>query len=55
MYDFRVVWSEYYNGFGIYQRSRVSLLESQKNNLSNPEAYLELRETSKCFAKIVKG
>ena len=39
------------------KRSRVSLLEPQQNNLSNPEAYSKLCETSKmkCFEKIVNG
>ena len=39
------------------KRSRVSLLEQKQNNLSNPEAYSELCQTSKmkCFAKIVNG
>ena len=30
-----VVWSEYYDQFGIYQLSRVSLLELQQSNLSH--------------------
>ena len=48
------VWSEYYNQFGIYQPSRVSLLKPQQNNLSDPEAYPEPCQTSKmdCFKKI---
>ena len=48
-----LVWSEYYNQFGIYQPSRVSLIEPRQSNLSNPEAYSELCQTSKmeCFAK----
>ena len=52
-----LVWSEYYNQFGIYQASHVSLLELQHNNLSNAEAYLEPCLTFKmeCFAKIVNG
>ena len=39
------------------KHSRVSLLEQKQNNLSNPEAYSELCQTSKmkCFAKIVNG
>ena len=51
------VWSEYYNQFGIYQPSRVSLLKPWKNNLSDPEAYPEPCQTSKmdCFVKIVNG
>ena len=36
-----LVWSEYYNHFGICQPSRVSLLEPGKSNLSNLEAYSE--------------
>ena len=35
-----LVWSEKYNQFDIYQPSRVSLLEPQQINLSNPVAYL---------------
>ena len=52
-----LVWSEYYDQFGIYQSSHVSLLEPRQNNLSNEEAYLEQYQTSKmeCFAKILKG
>ena len=52
-----LVWSEYYNQFGIYQPSRVSLLKPWKNNLSDPEAYPEPCQTSKmdCFVKIVNG
>ena len=52
-----LVWSEYYNQFGIYQPSCVSLLEPQQSNLSNLETYLEPYQTSKmgCFAKIVNG
>ena len=52
-----LVWSEYYNQFGIYQPSNVSLLEPQQNNLSNPEAHLEPCQISKidCFGKIVNG
>ena len=60
MYDFRIrgkllVWSEYYNQFGIYKCSHVSLFEPQQNKLSNTEAYSEPRQTSKMesFAKIV--
>ena len=51
-----LVWSKYYNQFGIYQSSCVSLLE-QQSNLSNPETYSEPCQTSKieCFAKIVNG
>ena len=44
MYDFRI--SEYYNQFGIYQRSHVSRLEPLQNNLNNPEAYSEPCQTS---------
>ena len=29
-----LVWSEYYNQFGIYQPSYASLLEPQQNNFS---------------------
>ena len=36
-----LVWSEYYNQFGIYQRSHASLLETRQSNLSNPEVYSE--------------
>ena len=48
-------WSEYYNQFGIYQPSRVSLLEPRQSDLSNEEAYLEPCQTYKmeCFAKIL--
>ena len=37
--------------------SRASLLKPQQNNLSNPEAYSELCQTSKMewFRKIIKG
>ena len=62
LYDFRdkgeiLIWREYYNGFGIYQCSRVSLLDPQQNNLSNLQAYSEPCQTSKmeCFAEIVNG
>ena len=50
-------WSEYYNQFGIYQSSRVSLLKPRQNNLSDPEEYPESCQTSKmdCFVKIVIG
>ena len=50
-------WREYYNQFGIYQPSYVSLLEPWQSNLSNPEAYSKPCQTSKmeCFAKIVNG
>ena len=34
-----LVWSEYYNQFGIYQPFQVSLLEPQPSNLSNQEAH----------------
>ena len=49
-----LVWSEYYNQFGIYQLSCVFLSEPWQNNLSNPEAYSELCQTSQmeCFAKL---
>ena len=52
MYDFRIrgkilIWSEYYDQFGIYQHSRLSLSESQQNNFCNPEAYSETCQTSK--------
>ena len=36
-----LVWKEYYNQFGIYQPSSISLLEPRKSHLSNPETYLE--------------
>ena len=50
-----LVWSEYYNQFGIYQPSHVSLLELQQSDLSNPETYSEPCQTSKmeCSVKIV--
>ena len=50
-------WSEYYNQFGIYQPSHVSLLEPQQNNLTNLEAYSEpcLASKMECCAKIVNG
>ena len=52
-----LVWSEYYDHFGIYQHSRVSLLEPRQNNLSNPEAYSEPCQASKMefFSEIVNG
>ena len=52
-----LVWSEYYDQFGIYQPSGVSLLEPLQNNLSNPEAYSESCPASKmeCSAKILNG
>ena len=39
------------------KRSRVSLLESQQNNLGNLEAHSELCQISKmeCFVKIVNS
>ena len=51
------VSSEYYNLFGIYQPSRVSLLKPRQKNLSDPEAYPEPCQASKmdCFVKIVNG
>ena len=61
MYDIRIRkkigWNEYYNQFGIYQPSHVSLLKPQQNNLSDPEAYPEPCQTSKmdCFKKIANG
>ena len=50
-----LVWSEYYNQFGIYRPSFVSLLWLQQSNLSTPEVYSERCQTSKmeCFMKIV--
>ena len=42
-----LVWSEYYNQFGIYQPFRVFLLEPRQSNLSNPEAYSGPCQTSK--------
>ena len=52
-----VVWSEYYNQFGIYQLLCVSLLEPWQSNLSNPEGYSEPCQISKMgfLAKIVNG
>ena len=52
-----LVWSEYYDQFGIYQPSGVSLVEPLQNNLSNPEAYSESCPASKmeCSAKILNG
>ena len=49
-----LVWSEYYNQFGIYQPSCESLLEPQQSNFCNPEAYSEPCQTAEmeCFAKI---
>ena len=62
MYDFKkkgkvLVWSEYFNQYGIYQCSIVYRLEIWQNNLNIPEAYSEPGQTSKkeCFAKIVNG
>ena len=51
------VSSEYYNQFGIYQPSLVSLLKLRQNNLRDPQAYPEPCQTSKmdCFVKIVNG
>ena len=58
-------WSFFFNSSKLfvslngapYQPSHVSLLESQQNNLSNSEAYLEPYQTFKMehFAKIVNG
>ena len=50
-----LIWREYYNEFGIYQRFHVSLLERRQKNLSNPEAYSKPCQASeiKCCAKIV--
>ena len=59
MYDFRIrkilIWREYYNQFGLYQHSSVSLLEPLQNSLGNSEAYSEPCQISKMefFAKIV--
>ena len=52
-----LVWSEYYNRFGIYQPFCVSLLERWQSKLSNPEAYSEPCQTCamECFVKIVNG
>ena len=51
------VSSEYYNQFGIYQPSLVSLLKPRQSNLSDPEPYPEPWQASKmdCFVKIVNG
>ena len=56
MYDFKIrrkllVWSEYYNQFGLYQPSRAAFWEPQKNKLSNPEAHSDPCQTY----KIVNG
>ena len=52
-----LVWSECYNQFGLYQPSRVALLETQQNKLSDPEEYSEPCQTYKmeCLPKIVTG
>ena len=42
-----LVWSVFYDQFGIYQPSHVSLLEPMQSNLSNSEAYSEPCQTSK--------
>ena len=42
-----LVWSEYYNQFGIYQPSFVLPIEPQQNNLNNPEAYSKPCQTFK--------
>ena len=51
------VQSEYYNQFGIYQLSSVSILDPWQNSLSEPGVYSEPCQVSKmeCFAKIVNG
>ena len=50
-----LVWSEYYNQFGIYQPSRVSVLELGQSNLSNTEAYSGPCQRSKLerFTKVM--
>ena len=50
-----LIWSEFYNQFGIYQHSRVFLLEPLPIILSNPEVYSEPSQiyTIECFVKIV--
>ena len=40
-----LVWSEYYNQFGIHQPFRVSLLQPRQSYLCNPEAYSEPFQT----------
>ena len=54
MYDFRIrgkffelTWRECYIQLGMFQSSRVSLLEPWKINLSSPEVYSESCKTSK--------
>ena len=42
-----LVWSVFFDQFGIYQPSHVSLLEPMQSNLSNSEAYSEPCQTSK--------
>ena len=40
------VWSEYFDQFGIYEPSCVSLLETRQSNVSNPEACSDSCQTS---------
>ena len=54
MYHFRIrgkffelTWRECYIQLGMFQSSRVSLLEPWKINLSSPEVYSESCKTSK--------
>ena len=51
-----LVWSEYYNQFGMYP-VYPRILEPRQVNLSNPEAYSEPCQTSKMefLAKLVNG
>ena len=48
------VWSEYFDQFGIYEPSCMSLLETRQSNISNPEVYSDSCQTSKmeCLVKI---
>ena len=51
-----LVWSEYYNQFGIYEPFRVSVLEPRQSNF-NPGPFSEPCQISKmmCFAEIING
>ena len=51
-----LVWSEYYNQFGIDEPFRVSVLEPRQSNF-NPGLFSETCQTSKmmCFAEIING
>ena len=51
-----LVWSEYYNQFGIYEPFHVSVLEPRQSNF-NPGPFSEPCQTSKmmCFAEIING